>query len=138
MKTKLLSYGVVVLLGMLTACKEREATPQPDWASKWQGTYYMNGYYFGQEVQGGLNEYYLNGLLEIQKKESNTLSLNFYGRAYVSEYRGNVRFTIENTPLNPVRLLGVTARAISEDTLRADASLKDDKGRATSCWNSVF
>jgi hypothetical protein len=131
MKTKIINYMALGLLGLVLACRDKaEPQPQPDWASKWQGVYYMDDSYDSEDVPGGINVYCLRGLLEVEKKDNSTVRLNFYGRAYIRyEFGGGARYRATFTLLNPLRSTGITAKAISENTLQADeTNFKDEKG----------
>ncbi|MFN8354133.1 MAG: PKD domain-containing protein [Spirosomataceae bacterium] len=142
MKTsKYLSF--LLLASLLWACKTDEATPQPDWASKFVGTYL---YIYDPKAYGDnflqSNEYridseagvlYQTSLVAVLEKIDNThLTMSVVLKPYTLAYIGGKR-----TILSPIKYTFKNARALDSSTLLIDETALDNKGNVLIKFDTI-
>ena len=133
MKTNKL-HSFLLLASLIWACEKEETKPQPDWASKFVGTYAPYNTQWGYEYAeiSGTQQYNITGVYQINRVDNTMVNLKVALVPFVMRYQGQYK-TFSPTIKHEFK----NVRVVKENTLFVDEVLRDGAGKTILQLDSI-
>lgn len=126
-------FSLLILASVVCACQD-EKEPQPDWASKFVGTYAPDNTQWGDVYAAisGTQQYNITGVYQINRVDNATVNLKVALVPFVMKYQGQYK-TFSPTIKHEFK----NVRVVKENTLFVDEVLRDNAGKTILQLDSV-